>query len=313
MGRIRCGEEAANAVVLHNSRVRKVLVSALCTQDQEHTNACVQQNARQDRPPHHGVANQIHLTVILDPKVDTAAHPRPLMWARAVRMLIHNVVVHLPHDLVQLEKLGQEARSLIVDRWGRLGILQWMLARLKVPQRVLHRRTAVARHLLLVIRPVRETHIVRIQVASKHRMTQTEDGAQRNRAILVSRTNAPGLLVDFNDPVVVKVTTESLTRKSVTRNLVLIVARTHGWAVVVMRVQSDHGLLVQESHHIAVLHMRDIVVEPRILIVRCDRVSIFLFLVLILSWRENHDPLVVLVHEGVQRDLLLHTARLIRV
>ena len=80
-----------------------------------------------------------------------------------------------------------------------------------------------------------------------------------------------------------------------------------------MRVQSDHGLLVQESHHIAVFHMGNIVVEPRVLIVRCDRVSIFLSHVFIIPWREDHNPLVVLVHEGVQRDLLLHTARLIRV
>lgn len=152
-------EEAAEAIVKHDlscgSRqistpgrakvegglltVVQVLVAALVAKDEETSNADVGEDGERREQPDEGVADEVDLSVILDPatneerqhscrvrvgrerassQVDASAKGRPRVRARIVGVAISQAGVGLPHDALELEELGEEAGATVVDLLG---------------------------------------------------------------------------------------------------------------------------------------------------------------------------------------------------
>ena len=100
-----------------------------------------------------------------------------------------------PHDLLQLQKLGQKTGDLVINllrmcrdyvRRPQIHIskfkltVMWTLTlrmlgcSLNIPDRVRLDSLFVTRHFLLLVRPFRELDSVREEITARHQMTQLE-------------------------------------------------------------------------------------------------------------------------------------------
>jgi hypothetical protein len=109
----------------------------LVANDKQRSNSEVRHNRRGTAPPHHGVTDEVHLSVVLHPEVlrgvsgaratttrttngayDSAPEPGPVLRPRVVRVSVGQTGVGRPHDSLELEELLKEARAGVIDLLG---------------------------------------------------------------------------------------------------------------------------------------------------------------------------------------------------
>jgi hypothetical protein len=122
--------------------VTEILVASLVAKDEKTSNDDVRKYGDGRKPPNERISNEVNLTMILNPavtkptvsnskhvssvkrmgmkrktnaQVDPSSKRRPRMRARVVGVSIGQTGVRLPHDALELEELGEESRSTVVD------------------------------------------------------------------------------------------------------------------------------------------------------------------------------------------------------
>lgn len=95
----------------------EILVTPLLAEDEETTNDDVESNAGGAHPPCKGIADEVDMTVILDPKVDSATESGPMPWSRIVGMSAGKAGVGPPHYFLEFPPFPDESWEFIVDLW----------------------------------------------------------------------------------------------------------------------------------------------------------------------------------------------------
>ena len=110
-------EETSHLVVFDDGGMVEILVSTLLTEDEEDADDKVRGNACSAHPPGERISDEIDVSVLLDPKVDTATESRPVPWARVICMAAGESSIRPPHDLLEFPPFTEESRELVVDLW----------------------------------------------------------------------------------------------------------------------------------------------------------------------------------------------------
>lgn len=252
------------------------------------------------RIPDHRVADQVDLTVVLTPEVDTTAQDGPRLGARVPSVRLDQASVGSPHDLLELPELAKEARTDVVGLLC-VGSKRRVLVILNIPETVGQSTALGAGDFLLLRGPVGQLHLVREENTACHDVDQTELGLNCSDTVLGKLAN--GLLLDDLDAEqIVGVTREAFV--TVGRNLVLPFCFRHRRANIVGVKTSVRGNVV-ETDHITILdvvlgHVLDVVPST----CAVDRLAVDVKrLSLVLD-----KPNVVVILVGVKSDLLLLTA-----
>src|SRR3569833_2163184 len=276
-------------------RVGVVLAAALPPQHGEALEDDVDGDGAGGGPPDERVAHQVDLAMVLAPEVDAAQEERPRARARVPGVRLDEAGVGLPHDLLELDELAEEARVAVVDHLG-VGAERVVLVRLDVPHAVWQGAAPSAGHLQQHQNPHKQQHQEREEDAARHDVDQAELALDGPHALL--RQLAERLLLDDLDAEeVVGVAVESLV--AVGGDLVLPISLGDRGSDIV-RVQAAEGGLVVEADDVAVLEVGGLgQLVPGVgpvdgLAVDVQRLGLVL-----------QKPDVVLILVGVERDLLL--------
>lgn len=242
-------DRSANLVVESlESRAGVVVVAALPSENSNALEDDPDRNGNAGRPPDNGVSEEVDLSVLASPEVDTSAEDGPRLRARVPGMGVSEASVGPPHDLVKLPELAKEARSSVVDLLNIALQLRVSVA-LDVPQAVRESTTASASHLLLLGSPIGELDLVGEENTASHDMDETELGLNGSEAGLGESTL--GLLLDNLDTEeIVGITIETLI--AIGRDLVLPVGLGDRGTDIV-GVKAAMGRAVVESENSTVL------------------------------------------------------------
>lgn len=202
----------------------KVVVSALESQQIDGLPQEEDTNREGSQPPDGSVTEKIDLSVILNPEVDTSLEEGPGLRSRLPGMGISKSLVDSPHDLVQLEELGQERGGSV--RGSVSGIHESGVGvRLNVPDGVGKSSRLGASYLLLLKGPLGELDRVREQSTTSDGVDKSELGVDGSNT--VPRDTLLGLGLDnLDSEVIIGITIE--TGVTVGGNLVLVVSLRHG-------------------------------------------------------------------------------------
>lgn len=137
-----------------------VIAATLPSQDGNALEQNPDDNGNGRRPPDNRVANEVNLSVVLAPEIDTATENGPRLGARVPSMRISQTCVGSPHDLLELDELAKEARVAVIDLFSIFSMLRVIVV-LNIPQAVGHTAATCASHLLLLRGPIGEFDLVR--------------------------------------------------------------------------------------------------------------------------------------------------------
>jgi hypothetical protein len=168
-------------------------------------------------PPDNWVSNEVNLSIVLTPEVDTTSEDRPGWWSRIPCVRLNEPSIGVPHDLLQLPELPKEARVLVVDLLGRLTEL-WMLVLFDIPNAVRQGSSFGAGDFLLLRCPFRKLNLVREQNTASHDVNELEFGLDSPKTLLGFHT-IRRFLDDFDSEVIIGITLETFV--TIGRYLVL--------------------------------------------------------------------------------------------
>lgn len=274
--------------------VAVILESALPSQNSETLDGDVQHNSQSRAPPNDRVTDEVNLTVVLAPEVDTTTKDRPRLRARVPSVRLDQAGVCGPHDLLEFPELTEEARVAVVDLFG-VGLQLRVLVALNIPHAVGKSCSLGAGDFLLFETPVWELDLVGEENTASHDVDKLELGLNGTDALLCCFTI--GQRLDNLDlEKVVGVTFESFV--TISRNLVLPVGVSYGRAVVV-GVNAAGGSDMVETNDGSIFHVARVNSVPGhgsldVFAVDVERLGLVL-----------KEPDVVLILVGVQGDLLL--------
>lgn len=168
----------------------------------------VNANGHRRGPPNEGVSEEVNLTVVFTPEVDTAEHSGPRRRARVPGMRLSQAGVGLPHHLLKFPELTKKSGVTVVDL---LGVLRQHGVRIgfDVPHTVGQSTTPRTSNFLLVISPLGQLHLVGEQDAASHDVDQAELRLNSPKALLRLITVGHGL-DDFNSEEVIGVTSKAV-------------------------------------------------------------------------------------------------------
>lgn len=185
-----------------------IIAAALPAENSNALEKDVDNNSSSSAPPNDGVAHQVNLAMLPAPEVDTTAEDRPSLGARIPGMRLNKAGIRLPHDLLKLPELAEEARVAIVDLLGVSSKLR-MVVELDIPKTVGKGAALGACDFLLLRGPSRKFNLVGEKNTARHDVHQLELGVDGTKTFLSNATL--GLLLDnFDTEKVVGISIEAL-------------------------------------------------------------------------------------------------------
>lgn len=225
-----------------------VFIATLPAENCERLESEVDGNGSGRGPPNYRIADEVDLTIIFTPKVDSTLQDRPARGTGVPSVRFDETGISAPHDLVQFPELAKEAGVAVVDPLdiaAELGVL----VLLDVPNTVGERSALRAGYLLLFVTPVRKLDLVGKEEAAGHGVDELElclDSAESLLCFGAIRK----VLDDLDPEDVVCVTLEIFV--SIRRNFILPVGLTNRWPDI-MRMQTFISRGMVESNQSSIL------------------------------------------------------------
>lgn len=192
-------------------------------------------------PPDDRVANEVDLTVVLAPEVDTTLKNRPRWRAGVPSVRFDETSICLPHNLLQFPEFTEEAGVSVIDLLGVLTKLR-VLILLNVPNTVGEGSALCAGNFLLFGSPVGKLNLVGEQDTASHHVYKSELGLNSSETLLGGLT-VRHLLDDLDAEVVIGIALETFV--TICRHLILPFSLTDRWADIVRMETAVSGEMVK--------------------------------------------------------------------
>ena len=224
--------------------VSVIIAAALPAENSDALEKNIDNNSSSSAPPNDGVAHQVNLAVLPTPEVNTAAEDRPSLRAGIPGMRLNKTGISLPHDLLELPKLAEEARVAVVDLFGICSELR-MVVGLDIPKTVGEGTAFGAGNFLLFRGPIGKLDFVGEKNTASHDMHQLELGVNGTKTLL-SNAARRLLLDDLNAEEIVGIAIEALI--AIGRYLVLPVSLSNRGANVMRMETTVSGQMVETEN-----------------------------------------------------------------
>lgn len=227
-----------------------VLAASLPTDNSNRLEDDIHNHGKRRRPPDKRVTNEVDLTVVSTPEVNSTAEDRPRVRPRIPGVRFNQTCVGLPHNLLQLPEFPKKSGAHVVDFLG-IGRKRGVVVRFDVPQAVGLGTLFGAGDFLLLGCPVWQFDFVGEERTTCHDVDETELGLNSPEPTLGNWTIGI-LLDDLDSEEVISIPFKPLV--SVSRNLVLpILLRDRGADIVGMQstvrgkmIETNEGTICDE-------------------------------------------------------------------
>ena len=91
------------------------MITSLDPQDQQSFREQIEEDSGGGEPPDERVSDEIDLSMILSPKVHPTLQDRPRARPRAVRVVLDQGFIGLPHDRLEFPELSPEAWPMVIN------------------------------------------------------------------------------------------------------------------------------------------------------------------------------------------------------
>lgn len=199
-------------------------------------------------PPNYRVADEVDLTIIFTPKVDSTLQDRPARGTRVPSVRFDETGIGAPHDLIQFPELAKEARITVVDPLNIIAELGVFIL-FDVPNTVGERSALRAGDFLLFVTPFGKLDLVGKEEAAGHCVNELELGLDSAEPLLCFGAIRE-VLNDLEPEDVVRVTLEIFV--SIRRNFILPFGLTNRWPDI-MRMQAFISRSMVKSNQSSIL------------------------------------------------------------
>ena len=238
--------------------VVEVLVAALPSQESDTLKDGKDGDCDGGRPPDDWVADEVDLTVLFAPEVDTTAENGPRLWARVPSVRVEETSVGGPHDFLELPELAEKTWVLVVYLLNICVLHSWMIVLLDVPDTVWKSSLLGTSDLLLLRSPLGKLDLVGEKSAASHDVNKSELGLDSTDGLFSEIALRFGL-DNFNTEEVVGIAVESSI--TISGDLVLPLSLSHWWTNIV-RMKTSLGWNVPELDSITILDVSWVEVVP---------------------------------------------------
>jgi hypothetical protein len=111
-------EESDHLIIFYHSGMMEIFISAFLPEDEEGAGDEIGCDAGGAHPPCERISDEVDVSVVFDPEVDTPTEGRPVPWMRVVCVAAGQASIGQPHYFLEFPPFTEEARESVVDLFG---------------------------------------------------------------------------------------------------------------------------------------------------------------------------------------------------